>query len=112
MAKAEGYRLLALTSTPSRAEVLRAAGAVPLIGNLDCDPDTTGNQTSGFTLAPGAFLTCTGSYTVQQSDINSNGGGDGFLEGQWQSSGHAVAIRDRAGASAAGRGCARPHHPL
>lgn len=29
------YRLLALTSTPSRAEVLRAAGAVPLIGNLD-----------------------------------------------------------------------------
>ncbi len=29
------YRLLALTSTPSRAEALRAAGAVPLIGNLD-----------------------------------------------------------------------------
>ena len=33
------YRLLALTSTPARAEVLRAAGAVPLIGNLD-DPAT------------------------------------------------------------------------
>ncbi len=33
------YRLLALTSTPSRAEALRAAGAVPLIGNLD-DPAT------------------------------------------------------------------------
>ncbi len=33
------YRLLALTSTPSRAAVLRAAGAVPLIGNLD-DPAT------------------------------------------------------------------------
>ncbi|OYU00681.1 MAG: NAD(P)-dependent oxidoreductase [Burkholderiales bacterium PBB1] len=33
------YRPLALTSTPSRAEVLRAAGAVPLIGNLD-DPAT------------------------------------------------------------------------
>jgi len=31
------FRLLALTSTPARAEVLRAAGAVPLIGNLD-DP--------------------------------------------------------------------------
>ena len=31
------YRLLALTSTPSRADALRAAGAVPLIGNLD-DP--------------------------------------------------------------------------
>jgi nucleoside-diphosphate-sugar epimerase len=29
------YRLLALTSSPSRAEALRAAGAVPLIGNLD-----------------------------------------------------------------------------
>ena len=33
------YRLLALTSTPARAEALRAAGAVPLIGNLD-DPAT------------------------------------------------------------------------
>lgn len=29
------YRLLALTSTPARADALRAAGAVPLIGNLD-----------------------------------------------------------------------------
>ncbi len=33
------YRLLALTSSPSRADALRAAGAVPLIGNLD-DPAT------------------------------------------------------------------------
>ncbi len=33
------YRLLALTSTPARTEALRAAGAVPLIGNLD-DPAT------------------------------------------------------------------------
>lgn len=33
------YRLLALTSTPARAEALRIAGAVPLIGNLD-DPAT------------------------------------------------------------------------
>lgn len=33
------YRLLALTSSPSRCEVLRAAGAVPLLGNLD-DPLT------------------------------------------------------------------------
>jgi nucleoside-diphosphate-sugar epimerase len=33
------YRLLALTSTPSRADALRAAGAVPLIGDLD-DPAT------------------------------------------------------------------------
>lgn len=29
------YRLLALTSTPARAAALRAAGAVPVIGNLD-----------------------------------------------------------------------------
>lgn len=29
------FRLLALTSTPERAAALRAAGAVPLIGNLD-----------------------------------------------------------------------------
>jgi nucleoside-diphosphate-sugar epimerase len=35
------YRLLALTSSPSRAEALRAAGAVPLLGNLD-DPATLG----------------------------------------------------------------------
>ncbi|MFM9914689.1 MAG: NAD-dependent epimerase/dehydratase family protein [Rhizobacter sp.] len=33
------YRLLALTSSPSRCEALRAAGAVPLLGNLD-DPST------------------------------------------------------------------------
>ena len=33
------YRLLALTSTPARAEALRTAGAVPLIGNLD-EPTT------------------------------------------------------------------------
>ena len=25
----------------------------PRIANLDCDPDTAGNQTTGFTLAPG-----------------------------------------------------------
>lgn len=35
------YRLLALTSSPSRAAALRAAGAVPLLGNLD-DPATLG----------------------------------------------------------------------
>ena len=33
------YRLLVLTSSPSRCEVLRAAGAVPLLGDLD-DPLT------------------------------------------------------------------------
>ena len=29
------WRLLALTSSPERAAVLRSAGAVPLLGNLD-----------------------------------------------------------------------------
>ncbi|KNZ32763.1 MAG: NAD-dependent dehydratase [Methylibium sp. NZG] len=32
------WRVVALTSTPSRAEALRAAGAVPLLGNLDDAP--------------------------------------------------------------------------
>lgn len=35
------WRLLALTSSPDRQEELRAAGAVPLLGNLD-DPATLG----------------------------------------------------------------------
>lgn len=35
------WRLLALTSTPSRCAELRAAGAVPLLGNLD-EPATLG----------------------------------------------------------------------
>ena len=35
------YRLLALTSSPTRCEALRRAGAVPLLGDLD-DPATLG----------------------------------------------------------------------
>ena len=35
------YRLFALSSSPSRREALRAAGALPLMGNLD-DPATLG----------------------------------------------------------------------
>ena len=35
------WRLLALTSSPARCDELRAAGAVPLLGNLD-DPHTLG----------------------------------------------------------------------
>lgn len=31
----QGWRVLALTSSPQRAPALRAAGAVPLVGNLD-----------------------------------------------------------------------------
>ena len=47
----------------------------PLIVNLDCDP-AAGLQTSGFTLAPTAQLTCTGTYTVTQADIDTNGNDD------------------------------------
>ena len=51
----------------------------PRIANLDCDP-STGNQTTGFALAPGATLTCTGTYTVTQADLDGNGGGDGDID--------------------------------
>ena len=52
----------------------------PRIANLDCDPALDGNQTTGFTLIPGASRTCTGSYTVTQADIDDNGGGDGDID--------------------------------
>ena len=54
--------------------------ADPRIANLDCDPGTAGNQTTGFTLAPAATLTCTGTYTVTQAEIDNNGGGDGDID--------------------------------
>ncbi len=50
------------------------------IANLDCDPGTAGNQTSGFTLAPSGTLTCTGTYAVTQAEIDNNGGGDGDID--------------------------------
>jgi len=46
----------------------------PLVGDLVCDPAL------GSSLVPGATMTCTGSYTVTQDDIDSNGGGDGLIE--------------------------------
>jgi len=51
-----------------------------LISDLDCDPDTAGQQTSGFTIVVGGSLTCTGSYTVTQGDIDGNGGGDSDID--------------------------------
>ncbi len=50
-----------------------------IAGNLDCAA-AEGQQTTGFSLAPGGTLTCTGSYTVLQSDLNDNGGGDGDID--------------------------------
>jgi hypothetical protein len=44
----------------------------PLLGTLTC------NQPAS--LAPGEALTCTGIYTVSQSDISSNGNGDGDID--------------------------------
>ena len=37
---------------------------------LDCDAVTGGAQTTGFTLAPGATLSCTASHTVTQADLD------------------------------------------
>ncbi len=74
-------------TNPSNAELTGVDVSDPLLADLDCDPATEGNQTSGFTLAPtdglpgGADeLVCTGSYTVQQSDVDDNGGGDGDID--------------------------------
>ncbi len=46
----------------------------PLLGTLDCEPAL------GATLLPGDTMTCTGSYTVLQSDIDDNGDGDGDID--------------------------------
>ncbi len=40
------------------------------VSDLDCDAATAGNQTSGFTLAPGAELSCSASHTIVQADID------------------------------------------
>ena len=53
----------------------------PRIANLDCDPGTAGNQTTGFTLAPGGDVDLhRARYTVTQADIDNNGGGDGDID--------------------------------
>ena len=50
-----------------------------LLTNLDCSADA-GQQTSGLTIPVGGSITCTGTYTVLQSDINNNGGGDADID--------------------------------
>jgi LPXTG-site transpeptidase (sortase) family protein len=53
----------------------------PLLANLDCD-GTVGAPytTSGLTINVATTLTCTGSYTLTQNDLDSNGGGDGDID--------------------------------
>ncbi len=53
----------------------------PLLSDLDCD-GTPGAPftTTGFTVSVGNALTCTGSYTVTQADLDNNGGGDGDID--------------------------------
>jgi uncharacterized repeat protein (TIGR01451 family) len=53
----------------------------PLLANEDCDGVAGAPFVkSGFTLAPGAQLSCTGTYAVSQADIDDNGGGDGDID--------------------------------
>ncbi len=53
----------------------------PLLSNLDCD-GTAGAPyvTSGITIPVGGSRTCTGSYTLTQADLDTNGGGDGDID--------------------------------
>ena len=53
----------------------------PRLADLDCD-GTAGLPyvTSGLSIAVGGNLVCTGTYTVLQSDIDNNGGGDGDID--------------------------------
>ena len=52
----------------------------PLVSNLDCNPSLTGQQNTGLTIAVNGSITCTGTYVLQQSDLDNNGGGDGDID--------------------------------
>ncbi len=72
------YRIT--VTNPTNALLTEVGVSDPLLADLDCDPGAEGAQTTGFSLqptdgAPGGDdeLVCTGSYTVQQSDIDDNG---------------------------------------
>jgi uncharacterized repeat protein (TIGR01451 family) len=53
----------------------------PLLANLDCDGIAGAPFTNtGLTINVGSTLTCTGTYTVAQTDMDNNGGGDGDID--------------------------------
>ena len=53
----------------------------PLLANEDCDGAAGAPFTnSGLSIPKGGSLTCTGTYTVTQADIDNNGGGDGDID--------------------------------
>ena len=71
-----------ITLTNTGTETLTGVSVSdPLLANFDCD-GTAGAPftTTGFTVNTGSALTCTGSYTVTQADIDNNGGGDGDID--------------------------------
>ena len=66
-------------------DVVRYAVTVTNTGNITLHEVTvsdpfTGLTVNGVTLAPGASETYLTSYTLTQTDLNTNGGGDGFIE--------------------------------
>lgn len=59
------------------ATVTGIAVSDPLLSGISCTPGTGANPND---LSSGAAATCTGTYTVLQSDFDNNGGGDGDID--------------------------------
>ena len=73
------------TAADAAGDVLNYTVTVSNPGNMTLTEVTvndvlTGLNRSGLTLAPGQSLTFETSYVLTQQDLNSNGGGDGYIE--------------------------------